>query len=102
MGKHRFVASLAAIQIDWNSDETRQWRSDIKRLSNLPDTLPGWIENELEMLIICGSWGCRRKPAILTKDDLKRHVAAGLCLEDLKTRLKCSKCGKRGARVMVF
>lgn len=101
-GKHRFVASLAAIQIDWNSNETRQWRSDIKRLSNSPDTLSGWIENDLEMLVRCGSRGCWRKPAILTKDDLNRHVAAGLGLEDLKTRLKCSKCGKRGALVMVF
>jgi hypothetical protein len=101
-GKHRFVADSAAIQIDWNSDETQQWRSDIERLSRSPDTLSGWIEDDLEMLVRCGSGYFCRKPAILTKNDLKRYVAAGLSLEDLKNRLKCSKCGKRGARVMVF
>lgn len=101
-GKHRFVANSAAIQIDWNSDETQQWRSDIERLSRSPDTLSGWIEDDLEMLVRCGSGYFCRKPAILTKNDLKRYVAAGLSLEDLKTRLKCTKCGKRGARVTVF
>ncbi|MFC3678109.1 hypothetical protein [Ferrovibrio xuzhouensis] len=101
-GKHRFVANSAAIQIDWNSDETQQWRSDIERLSRSPDTLSGWIEDDLEMLVRCGSGYFCRKPAILTKNDLKRYVAAGLSLEGLKTRLKCTKCGKRGARVTVF
>jgi len=101
-GEHRFVAKSATMQIDWNSDETLQWRSDIDRLSRSPETLTGWIEDDLEMLVICGSRFFCREPAILTKNDLKRHVAAGLSLEDLKARLKCSKCGKRGARIMVF
>lgn len=101
-GKHRFVAKSAAMQIDWNSDETQQWRSDIERLSRSPDTLSGWIEDDLEMLVRCGSGYFCRKPAILTKNDLKQYVTAGLSLEDLKTRLKCSKCGKRGARIKVF
>lgn len=107
-GKHRFVAYSAAMQIDWNSDETLQWRSDINRLSRSPDTLTGWIEADLEMLVRCGNkyspfgYSSLCESAILTKSDLTRHVAAGLSLEDLKTRLKCSKCGKRGARVMVF
>lgn len=101
-GKHRFMADSAAMRIDWNSDETLQWRSDIDRLSRSPDTLTGWIEANLEMLVRCGTGYFCRESAILTRSDLTRHVAAGLSLEDLKTRLKCSKCGKRGARVMVF
>lgn len=103
-GKHRFVAESATMQIDWNSDETQQWRSDIDRLSRSPDTLTGWIEEDLEMLVRCDSFVCGwlRTPVILTKSDLKLHVAAGLSLEDLKARLKCSKCGKREARVMKF
>ena len=99
-GKHRFVS--AELGIDWNSDEIQQWRSDIERLSRSSDTLTGWIENNLEMIVRCGSGYFCRKPAILTINDLKQHVAAGLSLEDLKNRLKCSKCGKRGARIAVF
>lgn len=101
-GKHRFVAQSAAMQIDWNSDETQQWRLDIERLSKSPDTLSGWIEGGLEMLVRCDSGYFCRKPAILTTNDLKQYIAAGLSLEDLKTRLKCSKCCKRGARITVF
>ncbi len=101
-GKHRFVVESATMQIDWNSDETRQWRSDIDRLSRSPETLTGWIEDDLEMLVSCGSRFFCRKPVILTKNDLRRHVAAGLSLEDLTARLKCSKCGKREARIMAF
>ncbi|WP_429128638.1 hypothetical protein [Aeromonas media] len=100
-GKHRFVAKWVELEIDWNSGEIQQWRSDIERLSRSPDTLTGWIEDDLEMLVSCSGYSCR-KPAILTINELKQHVASGLSLEDLKTRLKCSKCGKRGARVTVF
>jgi hypothetical protein len=102
MGKHWFVAKAAALRIDWNSDETQQWRSDIERLSRSPDTLSGWIEDDLEMLIRCGSRFFCREPRIFTKNDLTQYVAAGLSLEELKARLKCSKCGKRGARIAVF
>lgn len=101
-GKHRFVAQSATMLIDWNSDEVPQWRLDIERLSRSPETLAGWIADDLEMLVRCASGYFCRKPAILTKNDLKRHVSAGLSLEDLKTRLKCSKCGKHNARVEVF
>lgn len=102
-GTHRFVAVSADIQIDWNSVETLQWRSDIARLSkSSPDTLTGWIEANLEMLVRCSAGYICGGSAILTRDDLTRHVAAGLSLEDLKTRLTCSKCGKRQARVFVF
>lgn len=101
-GKHRFVAHSAEMQIDWNSDEVRQWRLDIERLSRSPETLAGWIADDLEMLVRCASGYFCRKPAILTKNDLRQQVSAGLSLEDLKTRLKCSKCGKRGALVMPF
>lgn len=102
MGKHRFVAQSAALQIDWNSEEAQQWRLDIERLSRSPDTLTGWIADDLEMLVLCSDGYFCRTPAILTINDLKRHVAGGLSLEDLKARLKCSKCGKRARRVMVF
>ncbi|MBP7818248.1 MAG: hypothetical protein KA085_19180 [Phenylobacterium sp.] len=100
-GKCGFVACMAETRIDWNSDETVQWRSDIDRLSRSPNTLTGWIEADLEMLVRCGTRYCYQN-AILTRSDLTRHVAAGLSLEDLKTRLKCTKCGTRGARVMAF
>lgn len=102
-GKHQFVATMANMRIDWNSDETLQWRSDIDRLSKSPDTLAGWLEADLEMLVICsaGFLICDRS-AILNRSDIARHVLAGLSLEALKTRLTCSKCGKRQAHVLVF
>jgi len=101
-GMHRFVAELACIRIDWNCDEIQQWQSDIKRLSKSPDTLAGWIDNELEMLVRCSSKSCWREPVILNASDLKQHISAGLTLAELTARLKCSKCGTRGARIMVF
>lgn len=101
-GKHRFVAELAEMLIDWNSDEVQQWRLDIERLSRSPETLVGWIADDSEMLVRCASGYFCRVPAILTKNELKRHVEAGLSLEDLKTRLKCSKCGRHNARIEVF
>lgn len=101
-GKHRFMAEAAAMEIDWNSVETQQWRLDIERLSKSPETLTGWIEDDLEMLVRCDSGYFCRKPAILTKNDLEQYIAAGLSLEDLKTRLKCSKCGQRRARITAF
>jgi hypothetical protein len=101
-GKHRFVAKRAELKIDWNSDEIHQWRSDIERLTRSHATLEDWIKNDSEMLVRCGSGFFCRKPAILTLKDLKRYVEMGITLEDLKTRLKCSKCGKRTANVTVF
>jgi len=101
-GKHRFISNSADLRIDWNSDEALQWRSDIERLSRVPDTLTGWIDADLEMLVRCSTGYLCGGNNILTRADLDRHVAAGLSLEDLKARLKCSKCGKREARVTVF
>lgn len=103
LGKHRFVAQSATMLIDWNSDEVQQWRLDIERLSRSPKTLAEWIADDLEMLVRCSSCSVLcRKPAILTKNDLKKHLSAGLNLEGLKTRLRCSKCGNRNASVEVF
>ena len=101
-GKHRFVASCAVIQIDWNSEEIMQWRFDIERLSRSPDTLSCWVRDDLDMLVSCESGYSCRKPAILTNSDLEQYVSEGLSLENLMTQLKCSKCGKRGANVVVF
>lgn len=101
-GKHRFVAQRADLKIDWNSDEILQWRSDIERLTRPHDTLGDWLTNDSEMLVHCCSGYLCRKPAILTSNDLKRYAAMGITLEDLKIRLKCSKCGKRVANVTVF
>lgn len=101
-GKHRFVAKVAALNIDWNSEIIQKWRKDIKRLSFSPDTLSSWIEKDLDMLVFCGLPHFCRIPKILTTSDLKQYSAKGMTLEDLKTRLTCSKCGKRGARLKVF
>jgi len=101
-GKHRFAACYATIRADWHSEEIMQYRSDIERLSKSPDTLRDWIEQALEMQVNCTSGYFCRKPVILNKNDLERFSIEGLTLEDLKARLKCSKCGKLGATVRVF
>lgn len=102
-GKYRFAAEWAAMQIAWNDVETQQWRSDLGRLSRSSDTLLGWIEADLEMLVRCKSdWNCRRKGAILSRTDLERYAAAGVTLEDLKARLKCTQCGERKSSIKAF
>lgn len=101
-GKHRFVAKQIELNIDWNGNEIQQWRADIERLTRSHDNLEGWLKNGSEMLVCCASGFFCRLPTILTLNDLKQYVAMGVTLEDLKTRLKCSKCGKRGSKVTVF
>lgn len=101
-GKRRFKAQTAAIEIDWFGEETIQWRSDIARLSTTPDTLASWMDADLEMFVRCTKASLCSGNAIFTASDLARFIAAGLSLEDLKARLKCSKCGRRGASVSVF
>lgn len=98
-GIHPFVVESAHLRIDWGGDELQQWRSDIDRLSMLPDTLTGWIESDLEMFVRCGRTLCFNT-SILTTNDLKRHAAAGLELEELKAQLRCSKCDHRSAKAL--
>lgn len=101
-GKHRFVATSAKLHIDWGSEEVQQWRHDVERLSKSPDSLAGWVEADLEMLVRCSAgFRCGRQ-TILTNSDLAAHVAAKVSLEDLKARLKCSRCGKRQPNVRAF
>lgn len=101
-GKHRFFTRSAELQIDWGSEEVQGWRYDVERLSKTPDTLAGWVEADLQMLVRCREgYLCGRK-TILTNSDLAAYVTANVSLEDLKARLKCSKCGKRQPHVCVF
>lgn len=100
-GKHGFVAERADMQIEWNSGEARQWRADIDRISRSYDTLTAWKASGSEMMVKCGGYSCFRS-AIITVSEISSYVASGLDLEDFKTRLRCAKCGKRGAHVMTF
>lgn len=90
------LPAWAELKIGWHSDEVNQWRT------RSYDSLDDWIKSDSEMLVRCTSGFFCRKPAILTLNDLKRYAAMGISLEDLKTRFKCSKCGKRGASIAVF
>lgn len=101
-GKHRFAAQSAAIHMEWNGDETEQWRRDIERLSRSPDTLNNWIVDGSEMLVRCAVGYFCRKPVILTVGELEQYISMGLSLEDLRRRLTCVKCGRRGASVSVL
>lgn len=101
-GKHRFAAIEADLHIDWFGAEVQQWRADVERLSEMPNTLAGWVEADLQMFVICsGVLFCDTR-IVLSKSKLAGYAAAGLTLEGLKSRLTCSKCGKRGARTLVF
>lgn len=100
-GKHQFVAKWATIYIGWFDQECVQWRSDITRLSAIPESLAGWAAANLEVSVNCGHFLCRRYSTLATSD-LSRYAAAGMSLTDLKARLTCSECGKRGARIMAF
>lgn len=102
-GKHRFGAQSVWLQIDWSSDEVAQWHSDIQRLSTpAPDSLEGWLESDLEMLVKCKAGFICGWEMVFTKDALARHFSTGTNLEDLKARLTCSKCGERNARILAI
>lgn len=103
LGKHRFGAQSVWVQIDWSSEEVTQWHSDIQRLSTpAPDNLEEWLKSDLEMLAKCMAGFICGWETVLTKDDLARHSNAGTNLEDLKARLRRSKCGKRNARILAL
>jgi len=101
-GKHKFILKKAEIKIDWEDDEMNLWRSDIKRLTRPHVTLEDWLANDSEMLVRCDSFLFCRKPVIFTSNDLRRYIAMGLTLDDLKKRLKCMKCGKHIASISAF
>jgi len=100
-GKRLFTAEVALLDIEWHSDEIQQWRSDVERLRITSDTLSYWTENNLDMRISCASHSCRPSSR-LALSKLREYVSTGMTLEDLKARLTCTRCGKRGARVSVF
>lgn len=102
LGKRPFIACRAETRGDLTIDEMVQWRSDIERLAKAPDTLTGWIEADLEMLVGCRDGFMCRHSTVLTRTALLCHADAGLSLEDLTSRLKCSKCGKREACIMAL
>lgn len=95
-GECDFGAKVAVLQIDWNSSDILQLRRDIERLSNPPETLTAWINADLTMFVTCVECGWS---VVRTRSDLTRYAAARLTLKDLKSKLKCSKCGRRQARV---
>ena len=101
-GRHKFMAQRAFMQVDWHDDEVRGWQSDVARLSYQPETLSEWVSKDYDMLVTCNNEYCCRSSAIITNKDLVSFVAARLSLNDLKSRLKCSECGKRNARVQLF
>lgn len=102
-GKHRFGAQSIWLQIDWSSDEVAQWYSDIRRLSTAdPDSLEAWRESDREMLVRCRARFLCGWEKVLDRDDLARHAEAGMSLKDLKTRLTCSQCGERNARLLAL
>jgi len=101
-GKHKFVAEVAELNIEWNTEIVHKWEKDIKRLSFLPDSLCEWIEKDLDMVVFCRLPYFCRAPKIILISDLKKYAAKGITLEDLKARFTCSKCGQRGAHIQVF
>jgi len=101
-GKHKFLATRAEMNVEWNGDEVEQWRADVARLSATPETLEGWVEAGQEMMVVCAIGLMCGHSVILTHNDLAAHVAAGLSLEDLQKRLTCTECRHRSARLTVF
>lgn len=61
-----------------------------------------WLKNGSERLVHCAFGFYCRKPAHLNLNALRRYIAMGITLEDLKIRVKCSKYGKRGTNITVF
>ena len=101
-GKRRFAATRADLHIDWSDDQVQQWLADTVRLSETPDTLAGWVEADLQMFVVCSGVASCNTRVVLTQSKLAGYAAEGLTLEDLKSRLICSKCGKRPSRTLVF
>lgn len=103
LGKHRFAAKSVWLQIEWSSDEVAQWYSDAQHLSIAdPDSLEEWLESDREMLVRCQARFICGWEKVFARNDLVRHAEAGMSLEDLRSRLTCSKCGERNARILAL
>lgn len=97
-GVRNFGADFSYIEIDWNSKEILQLRSDAERLSKCnPRNIYEWIDQDLDMIVKCRCY----YRSIIKNIDLKRYADSNLSLQDLKYRLKCSKCGRRDAELFV-
>ena len=103
-GKHGFQADSIRVETvrpdtiaDWLLDVYRTWQTDLDYLSLPHETLDDWVQNGFHMWAMCQTPLCHR--SVLSHDDLRRYADAGLSLDELRARMRCSRCGMRGARV---
>lgn len=98
-GKRSFLATRAEMYVDWNCEEVDQWRFDLDRLSVRPETLEGWVEAGLDMIVSCRSSRMCMHTVVLSPDDLAKHAVAGISVNEFQKRLVCSRCRKRTVRL---
>jgi len=103
-GKHGFCADSIHIRVppsetvaDWFVANYLVWEKELGRVQLPYSTLRQWFESGFHMWVTCQDAFCHR--AVLSNDSLKQYADTGLTVEELSARMRCTQCGKRGARV---
>lgn len=103
-GKHGFRADRVHMRVsppdivsDWLVGNYLIWESELDKVQLPHSTLEEWVGNGFHMWVICQDVFCHR--SVLPNDRLKEFADAGLSLEELNSKMRCTQCGKRGARV---
>ncbi|QBP77445.1 hypothetical protein E2K99_21730 [Herbaspirillum huttiense] len=76
----------------------------IERIFNILDkrteSLENWSKSNMGMNIQCSSKWCRHNETVFSPAQLANWCASGISLHQLAAKLKCNKCGHKGARTV--
>lgn len=84
----------------WVKNEVRRLKTIVDQLDEKTRTLSSWADSDLNMQVFCSTSLCRTysDTAIISNDKLRVYAGNGLTFEELKLKMKCTKCGTPASR----
>ncbi len=98
-----FLNQSPTAATQWVAELYLPWKKDLERLQRASESLAHWVDAGLGMDVSCrpcaraAGLGGRIKPTKFSNHILKGFANKGLDLTNLRSKLKCKKCGQRDA-----
>ncbi|MBJ6125408.1 hypothetical protein [Microvirga splendida] len=89
-------------EIDTLAEELTALRDLCSGLDHSTSTLEEWAASGLGAAIVCCEAWCSRDIVYVQNDWLIERAKLGLSLSDLMGRIRCTKCGKRNAKLRPY